>query len=193
MVTALAARLTEIGRSVIRVREPGGTSSAEALRTLAFHSEHAWTAAAELFLILAARAEVVREVIEPGLTAGAVVLSDRFDPSTMAYQVAGRGLDAEAVRAANRLATGGLTPHLTVVLDVDPEVGRARQEAQGKHPDRMERADLGLHQRVADAFRRLTGPGVVHLDGSRPIDEVAAKAWSAVERVLTEHAGAPQG
>ena len=193
LVERLGARLRRGGRTVTQVREPGGTPGAETLRTLALHSEYVWSAPAELFLMLAARAELVHDVIEPGLAAGSVVLSDRFDHSTMAYQVAGRGLDGEGVRAANRLATGGLTPHLTLVLDVDADVGRSRQAVQGKPPDRMERADAQTHQRVAQAFRSFSGPGIVHLDATQSIDEVADAAWREVERVLRELAGAAQG
>lgn len=194
LVRRLGARLAAAGRRTVSVREPGGTPAAEAARQLVFHSEHAWSPAAELFLVLAARAELVRDVVRPALEHGeTVVLSDRFDLSTMAYQVAGRGLDEAAVRAANRLATGGLTPGLTLVLDVDPAVGLARQAEAGKHPDRMERADAALHARVAQAFREASGPNVAHLDARRTAEQVEHDAWRYVEACLAEHASAQQG
>ncbi|MFQ6044929.1 MAG: dTMP kinase [Gemmatimonadales bacterium] len=186
LVGRLAARLREGGRHVIEVREPGGTETAEAARTLMLDPALAWTPAAELFLVLCARAELVHGVIRPALDEGGdvVVLSDRFDLSTEAYQVAGRGLDREAVAAANRLATGDLTPDLTLVLDVDVEVGRSRQVEQGKSPDRMERADPEMHRRVVGFFRSVSGEGVVHLDATRPVDEVESAAWRVVHARL---------
>ena len=87
--------------------------------------------------------------------------------------------------AANRLATGGLTPDVTLVLDLDPAEGRRRQVAQGKVPDRMEQADLGMHERVAAAFRAFEGRGVVHLDARVAADEVADAAWAVLERRLS--------
>lgn len=189
----LAARLEATGREVVQIREPGGTPAAEAARRLVFHSEHSWSPPAELFLILAARAELVQDVIRPALARGALVLSDRFDHSTLAYQVVGRRLDAAAVTAANRLATGGLAPDLALVLDLDAEVGLARQAAAGKAPDRMERADAALHARVADAFRKMRGAGVVHLDATLGKDALERAAWIEVRRALQEHVMAREG
>jgi dTMP kinase len=113
-----------------------------------------------------------------------VVLCDRYELSTRAYQVAGRGLPEDEVLAANRLATGGLRPDLTLVLDLDPAQGRQRQVTQGKTPDRMEQADAAMHERVVAAYREAAGVGIVHLDASRPVDEVGALAWAAVESRL---------
>jgi dTMP kinase len=186
LVARLADRLREEGREVVAVREPGGTETAEAARALMLDPKLSWTDSAELFLVLAARAELVTRVIRRALERDedVVVISDRFDLSTEAYQVVGRGLDREAVLAANRLATGGLTPDLTLVLDVPAETGRGRQAAQGKTPDRMESADLELHRRVAAAFRAAQGAGVVHLDGTKALDAVEAAAWDVVRTRL---------
>lgn len=184
LVSLLAARIRSGGRAVLVAREPGGTDTAEAARRLVLDPAMDWEGAAELFLILTARAELVAKVLGPALATGAVVLCDRYDLSTRAYQIAGRGLPEADVMAANRLATGGLQPDLTLVLDIDPAEGRRRQQAQGKAPDRMEQADYAMHQRVAAAFRKATGPGIVHLDASRPVDEVLSLAWSAVEPLL---------
>ncbi|KPK08677.1 MAG: hypothetical protein AMS20_01625 [Gemmatimonas sp. SG8_28] len=186
LVSLLAARLRSGGQAVLVVREPGGTESAEAARRLVLDPAMDWESAAELFLILAARAELVAKVLEPALRAGAVVLCDRYELSTRAYQIAGRGLPEDEVLAANRLATGGLRPDLTVVLDLDPAQGRQRQVVQGKTPDRMEQADAAMHERVAAAFREAAGPGIVHLDASRSVDEVGALAWAAVESRLPQ-------
>ena len=131
------------------LREPGGTPTSEAARALVLDASLDWESSAELFLMLTARAELVAKALEPALEAGVVVLCDRYDLSTEAYQIAGRGLPAEAVLAANRLATRGLRPDLTVVLDLPPDEGKRRQLEQGKVPDRMEQADSAMHERVA--------------------------------------------
>lgn len=181
----LAARLREAGWEVLEVREPGGTDVAEAARAVVLDPAHDCTPAAELFLYLAARADLVAKRVRPWLTReGAVVISDRFDLSTMAYQVAGRGLPQGVVAAANRLATGGLAPDLTLVLDVPPDVGRRRQAAEGKAPDRLERADAALHERVSAAFRAASGPGVVHLDATGPAEALEQAAWEVVRARL---------
>jgi dTMP kinase len=112
------------------------------------------------------------------------VISDRYDLSTEAYQIAGRGLPSAEVQAANRLATGGLEPDLTLVLDLDPEIGRTRQRTQGKALDRMELEDAEYHERVAAAFRDATGAGVVHLDGAQMPDQLEEAAWALVRARL---------
>ena len=185
LVANLVRRAEAAGLDVLAVREPGGTPEAEEARALVLDPDRTWEPAAELFLILAARAELVANVIRPKLEAGSgLVISDRFDLSTWAYQVAGRGLPGPEVDAANRLATGGLTPGLTLVLDLSAEEGRQRQAVQGKTPDRMERADPAMHERVSEAFRDASGPGLVHLDGGLPPDALADLAWSAIEARL---------
>ena len=180
LARALAERLLAEGRAVVPVREPGGTPLAEAARTLALTSRHEMADAAELFLILAARADLVERVIRPALAAGQIVLADRFDLSTVAYQVAGRGLPRQEVAAALQLATGGLAPDLVLVLDVPVATGRARQRREGKALDRFEREDEAFHQRVAEAYRQASGPGVVHLDASQAKQAVFEAAWRAV-------------
>lgn len=186
LVGRLATRLRDAGQSVLQVREPGGTKTAEAVREMVLnHSDMSWGPAAELFLILAARAELVHNVIRPRLERDdAVVISDRFELSTEAYQIAGRGLPRDDVLAANRIATGGLRPDVTIVLDIPPEVGRQRQAAQGKPPDRLEREDAALHQRVARAFQVAGGRGVVHLDATQAPEELEAAAWEIVSAKL---------
>jgi dTMP kinase len=112
-----------------------------------------------------------------------VVIADRYDLSTMAYQVTGRGLDGAAVRTANALATGGLAPDITLVLDIDVALGAERQRVAGKSPDRMEHEDRAFHERVSAAYRAATGPGVVHLDASVPAGALAEAAWGALKKV----------
>jgi dTMP kinase len=176
----LATRLLAEGRRVVTVREPGGTPVAEAARKVALRFPHAMAPVAELFLMLAARADLVERVIRPALAAGRLVVADRFDLSTMAYQVAGAGLPREAVEATNRVATGGLAPDLTLVLDVPLSTGRERQRRTRKIRDRFDRRDDAFHQRVLQAYREAEGPGVVHLDASQSKLAVQEAAWREI-------------
>lgn len=180
LVRGLTARLLADGRQVLPVREPGGTPVAEAARKLVLKSRDDIAPAAELFLMLAARSDLVERLIRPALAAGQVVLADRFDLSTRAYQVAGRGLPEPEVLAALTLATGGLTPNLTLVLDVPVDVGRERQRRARKEQDRFEREDDAFHSRVLDAYRRAMGPGVVHVDATQSKHAVLDAAWGQV-------------
>jgi dTMP kinase len=181
LVRALGARLLADGMQVLPVRQPGGTPVAEAARKVALRSRHEISPAAELFLFLAARADLVARVIRPAIEAGQIVLADRFDLSTRAYQVAGRGLPAADVDAALRLATGGLVPDLTLVLDIPVEIGRERQRRARKVQDRFEREDDAFHERVLDAYRGAAGPGVVHLDATPSKPTVLEAAWREVQ------------
>jgi len=189
--TTLARRLAERVRAagfvVEEVREPGGTPLAEAARGVVLDETLAASPLAELFLMLAARADLVAQVIRPALEAGRVVVSDRFDLSTHAYQIAGRGLPRRPVLVANALATGGLKPDLTLVLDVPAAVGLVRVAVSGRDPDRIEQATGGLHQRVAAAFAAARGRGVRHFDATHSADEVERRAWRAVRRMLQQH------
>jgi len=178
LAVVLAARLRALGHEPVMVREPGGTVAAEALRRELLHSDQHWTPEKELLYFVTARADLVGLVIRPALAAGKIVLSDRYDLTTMAYQAAGRGLPLPMVSWANNAATGGLRPDLTLILDVPPETGSARQVASGKSQDRLDREPLDFHQRVAARYRAETGPGVVHLDATLPGDQIAALAWT---------------
>lgn len=183
LLRALGARLTAAGTTHSLWREPGGTPLAEVARKAVLDPALRTGPVAELFLMLVARADLVAREIRPRLAAGEVVLADRFDLSTMAYQVAGRGLDAAAVRSANALATGGLHPDVTLVLDVDPATGAARQRAAGKSPDRMEQEDRAFHERVTASYRGAAGPGIVHLDATVSAELLAQAAWRALGAV----------
>jgi dTMP kinase len=180
LVRWLGGALRAEGRDVLTVREPGGTPLAEAARKLALKSRHDRAFGAELFLFLAARADLVERVIRPALADGQIVIADRFGLSTIAYQVAGRGLPREDVEAALRVATGGLTPDLTLVLDVPVAVGRERQRAAGKVKDRIEREDDTFHTRVREAYRSASGTGIVHIDASGAKQAVQDAAWREV-------------
>lgn len=183
LTRSLTSRLLAEGRRVLPVRQPGGTPIAEAARKLALKSKHEITPAAELFLFLAARADLVDRVVRPALEDGQVVLADRYDLSTLAYQVAGRGLPRPEVEAALRLATGGLVPDLTLVLDVPVAVGRERQRRAQKEQDRIEVQDDAFHERVRVAYHTAAGPGIVHIDASQPKQAVQDAAWREVQAV----------
>jgi dTMP kinase len=140
--------------------------------------------AAELFLMLVARADLVDRVIRPALASGGVVVADRFDLSTLAYQVAGAGMAPGVVRVANGLATGGLRPDLTLVLDIPVAVARQRQRRAGKRRDRFERRGDAYHARVLKAYRNAHGRGVVHIDAAQSHEAVRNAAWQHVTRVV---------
>jgi dTMP kinase len=183
LVRWLAAELRAEGRDVVTVREPGGTPIAEEARKLALKSRHDRAFAAELFLFLAARADLVERVIRPALAGEHIVVGDRFNLSTIAYQVAGRGLSRTDVEAALQIATRGLVPDLTIVLDVPVAVGRERQRAARKVRDRIEREDDTFHTRVREAYRTASGPGIVHIDASQPKKAVQQAAWREVAAI----------
>ena len=184
---ALAARMRELGLEPVLVREPGGTPAAEHVRRAFLDPESRFEPASELLYVTAARANLVHEVIRPALALGRIVISDRFDLSTAAYQGAGRGIDRATVELVNRVATGGLVPDLTLVLDLPAGIGRARQAAAGKPQDRMEREDPAFHDRVSAAYLEAAGPGIYHLDADRPAPEVLEAAWArlVIERPET--------
>jgi dTMP kinase len=151
----VAERLSAAGVLCLAVREPGGTPVGDAIREILLDPEREITAATEALLFMASRAELIAREIRPALKQGTVVLVDRFFLSTYAYQVAGRGLSEEEIRAANRLATGGLIPDLTLLLDISAREGLARADARGDR-DRMEKSGAEFHDRVGGAFRKFT-------------------------------------
>jgi len=181
LTRALAERLRAQGLDPIVVREPGGTPVAEALRAELLSTDRGWTPEAELLYMCAARADLVAKVIRPALDAGRIVLSDRYELSTWAYQMKGRGLPEAQVHWVNQAATGGLRPDLTLVLDLPPDAGRARQVAAGKTGDRLDRESPAFHARVAEAYRSAAGPGIEHLDASVSPEDLLAAAWAVLQ------------
>lgn len=147
----LEAFLRERGIPFSAFREPGGTPLGTEIRRLLLEPGREIAPRSEALLFMASRAQLVEREIRPALAAGRLVLVDRFFLSTYAYQVAGRGLPEADVRAANALATGGLVPDLTLVLDLAPAEGLARAGARAAH-DRIERSGSDFHDRVARAF-----------------------------------------
>jgi len=176
LVEALEAR----DFAVTQTREPGGAPGAEKLRDLLLHGP-GFTPLAETLLHFAARAEHVAVTIRPALAAGRIVICDRFFDSTMAYQGYGQG--ADRARIAQLADMIGLTPDLTLVLDVDPEAAAARLRARGTRPDRYEAQDAAFHARVAAGFREIAAasPGrCVLLPADGTADEVHDAVLAAV-------------
>ncbi len=153
----LGTTLRKAGYSVAYTREPGGTRVAEAIRkTLLSASSHEpVTAEAEALLVLAARSQHVAHFIRPALNRGAIVLCDRFADSTFAYQGFGRGLALSWLQTANKVATGGLAPHLTLLLDVPASVGLARRRRARGTQNRLDRESAQFHRRVRQGFLTL--------------------------------------
>lgn len=175
----LVERLRQEGYACLCTREPGGTALGKTLRELLLHGDP-FSPLAELLLYAADRAEHVSKVIAPALAAGQVVVCDRFTDSTLAYQGYGRGLDLEKIRQLNGLATGGLQPHLTLWLDLPPEVGLARVGLA----DRLEQEHLEFHRRVYQGFQALAAAEpqrIVRISAQGSPAEVAARLWSVVE------------
>ncbi|HVF05693.1 MAG TPA: dTMP kinase [Frankiaceae bacterium] len=171
---------------VVVTFEPGATKAGAAIRkVLLSPAQAALAPRAEAMLYAADRADHVENVIRPALDRGAVVVTDRFVDSSLAYQGGGRSLPMAELRRLSQWATSGIRPpDLTILLDLDPEVGLARA---GGRPDRMERESLEFHERVRAAFRELAHHGrgrYVVIDASQPPDEVAAEVQRAVERRL---------
>jgi len=186
LLTPLAERMRECQVEPVVVREPGATRAAEIARQALLDPEHPVGPLAELFLYLAARADLVETVIRPALMANHVVLSDRYSLSTEAYQMIGRGLDPALVHAGNQAATQGIRPDLILILDLPPELGQARQIAAGKKQDRLDRESADFHRRVVDYYLAVQGKEVRHLDGRLSPDRLLQAAWSEVRAAAPE-------
>lgn len=183
----LAERLTAAGHRVTVTREPGGTAAGERLRDLLLDpSGGPLLPATEAFLFCAARAELVAQVIRPRLAEGCIVLCDRYSDSTLAYQGHGRGLDLPALGALNLLATGGLLPRATLLLDLPAAVGLARRRREGDW-NRLDAASLAFHERVRGGFLALAAaePARWHVVAAdRPFEAVAEDVWTVVTTLV---------
>jgi dTMP kinase len=175
-VAWLASRLRRAGRRVMVCRDPGSTDLGDRIRQLLLHGEDAPASMASLFLFEASRAELVARVIQPALARGEDVLCDRFTDSTLAYQGYGEGLSLESIRTLNRLATGGLAPDFTVLLDLDPLAGLERRRGTDQW-DQMDSRDLAFHRRVRAGFLALAAaepPRWLVVDATQPLVQVQA-------------------
>lgn len=184
---ALYRRLAKMGVPAILTHEPGVTPLGKRIaRWLKWGDNVNIAPITELILFNASRAQLVAEVIKPGLASGKVVICDRFADSTTAYQSYGRGLELKTVEAANKAATQGLKPDLTILLDVGPDIALARKDPKRKL-DRFEREALDFHQRVREGYLHLAAAEPrrwLVIDGCLPRTKVAEIIWQRISQLL---------
>ncbi|HLP78935.1 MAG TPA: dTMP kinase [Candidatus Paceibacterota bacterium] len=192
-ISLLAEKLRSLGRIVHTLREPGGTAIGEEIRHTLKHSSsnHGMTSEAELLLMNASRAQLVREVIRPALAASEVVLCDRFYDSTVAYQGYGRHLDLKMVQAIIDVAVGVTRPDLTLLLQIPQAVSeerqRSRQAQQAATRDRFEEADRSFFQRVAEGYEiiaKAEPQRIKAIDATGTVEAVSAAIWQQVDASL---------
>lgn len=190
-IRLLAAYMRERGLAVDVTREPGGTSIGDQIRTILHDTANTeMSPAAEVLLYSASRAQHVAEVIRPALAAGRIILCDRFADSTMAYQGYGRGLDRAMLGELTAIATGGLAPALTLLLDLDVTRGLARRRAEGEEMNRLDLEAIAFHERVRQGYHALAAAGParwVIIDADRPVDSIAMD----VRRIVMERLRVP--
>ena len=191
-ISRLAERLRAMGHRVRTLREPGGTPIGEEIRHTLKHSpaNHAMTPEAELLLMNASRAQLVREVIRPALATGEVVLCDRFYDSTTAYQGYGRGLPLKTVNTLNNIATSGLKPDITFVFDIPDRIfaERERLAQKLKGPDRIERESAAFRKRVNRAYKIMSKKsGVDRVNGALPVADIRKEIIGRVGRLIGKH------
>jgi dTMP kinase len=177
---SLIERVRAVGVVPVSVREPGGTPAAEALRTELLDVHRPWTAEQELLYVTTARADTVAKIVRPALEGGRLVISDRFEMSTRAYQGAGRGVESAFLEAVNRAATGGIVADLTIILDIQAEAGMERLRSTGRHQNRLDLESLEFHRRVSEYYRGVTGPGIMHLDANEPPTTLLDASFRAI-------------
>lgn len=188
------ARLKDAGLPVFRTREPGGTAIGERIRSVLLAPEsRGMDPMTELFLIEAARAQLVAERLRPEIEAGCIVLCDRFTDATLAYQGYGRGMDLALIERLNETATAGLRPDLTLLLDCSVETGFERISrrpfgtSSGSGPDRMEAESRGFHERVRQGYLRLAAASpdrVRVIDSAGKVEEVERKVFDYVRMLI---------
>ena len=196
-IERLRARLEEAGCEVLVTREPGGSPTAERIRDILLSGKaKSLGMSGEAILFAAARRDHVASVIGPALRAGRVVLCDRFTDSTRVYQGAVAGADPILLDRLETAATSGISPDLTVMIDVPVEIGleraRARRLARGEEPDRFEAEAVSYHEKVRAAFLRIARAEPERckvVDGSRSVDEVSDAIWSELSALLQARAG----
>lgn len=183
----LESWLRDQGRVVLRTREPGGTPLGDQLRAIVLHEHGQIAPRAEALLYAADRAHHIETVVRPALSAGDVVVQDRYIDSSVAYQGVARGLGADAIRSLSEWAADGLAPDLTIVLDLDPLVGRARVSSSRGRLDRLEAEALAFHEAVRSAFLAMaeSEPSrFLVVDATRAPDAIAGDIRSAVAPLI---------
>jgi dTMP kinase len=183
----LRAWLATEGRVVVRTREPGGTEVGVEVREIVLHHRGDITPRAEALLYAADRAHHVATIVRPALERGEVVIQDRYVDSSVAYQGVGRVLDPDAVRALSEWATEGLSPDLTILLDLDADAARGRLDEARTRYDRLEAEASEFHDRVRDAYLAIADrepDRFLVVDASRPVDEIAGLIRARVAGLL---------
>lgn len=187
-IRRLAEAVSRAGREVVVTREPGGTPVGDAIRSVLLGAgDYAMLPETEAFLLSAARAQHVHDVIQPGVARGAVVLCDRFADSSLAYQGGGHGMSKADLRCLERIAVGDTRPDVRILLDLPVEEGLERRHRDEGTVNRIDRADLSFHRRVRDAYLELAGakPGDwVVIDASASPDVVFESICQAVQAAL---------
>ncbi|GAX08623.1 thymidylate kinase [Secundilactobacillus silagincola] len=185
VLSAIAEQLDTANRTDILVtREPGGNQISEAIRKIILDPQNTqMDVRTEALLYAASRRQLIQETIRPALGAGKVVLCDRFVDSSVAYQGAGRQIGEEAVYQMNQFATEGLTPDLTIYVDVPSEVGLARIKAHRQNVDRLDAEALSFHKRVRAAYLRLAKKfpeRIITVDATQPVADVISQAMTLI-------------
>jgi dTMP kinase len=187
--TILIERLKQSHAVVHFLREPGGTKISERIRDLLLDKKNLeMSDAAELLLFSAARAQLVKEVVVLALQRGEMVICDRYYDSTTAYQGYGRGIDLDAVKSINRLATGGTDPDITFFMDIPVDEIERRKHEAGMTFDRMEGSGRAFYERVRAGYREIArseSHRFVTLDGTSGVQDIARNIWSLVEKKQT--------
>jgi dTMP kinase len=186
-VGLLGSRLKEEGFDIVATREPGGTRIGELIRNITHGRENVdLTVVAEAYLMAAARAQLVREIIAPALKNGKIVIVDRFIDSSLAYQGYGRRLGVSIIEQLNKEAIKGLIPDLTIFLDVSPSVGFSRRNGTDKI-DRLDLQQKDFYERVYDGYNKIIKKDknrFLVIDSSQPIEKVAEEIWNIVEEKI---------
>jgi dTMP kinase len=180
----LAERLQRSGRAVVRCRDPGGTPAGDEIRRLLLDVKSSLGMECETLLYLASRSQLLAEIVRPALAAGKIVVCDRYELSTLSYQGHAGGIPVESIRAASKLATGGLQPDWTGVLDIDLDVARTRLAGS---PDRIESRPATFHAAVREGFLResaLHPERITVLDASGDPAALHERIWNEVQGVL---------
>ncbi|MBE2198546.1 MAG: dTMP kinase [Anaerolinea sp.] len=187
-IRLLTAYLQQEGYTVLATREPGGTRIGDQIRACLHDvANREMTAVTEMLLYAASRAQLVRELIQPALADGGIVLCDRFADSTIAYQGYGRDLSLDDLHYITQVATGGLQPHLTILLDIDVERGLARRASNAEEMNRLDLETTSFHQRVRSGYHQLAANDPARwalVDADRAADVIQAELRAIVHRKL---------
>lgn len=195
-IRRIAAALETAGHQVVTTREPGGTPEAEKIRHLLVQRDGgAWTPMTECLLLFAARVMHVETLIKPALTAGKIVISDRFTDSTRAYQAFGHGLERKIIEDMNTLTLGNFKPDMTFILDVDVAIGLSRSQnrlaREESGEDRYETIGGGFHERLRQGYLTIAKeePQRCHvIDASGALDDITAALHRQIFGALENHA-----